>query len=221
MVENWFNLWKNKQIAEGKEVSKEMYSIDENSYMATGEVTPEEYINNSSEVCKEANAEFEKEAEKVPWTAKMKHENSPEFVKLMQDQNYEKITINKETLVDNLNKETFLMKNAEEKGLFVSRVPGTWGDNMNLLILPKNQVFTTDEDKTYIAFINKGQSYMVADVNGKVTKKGYEDIREPYDKVNRNFSRVNDLRQGKGLEQTKDTVKDAVSKTVPPIIPKV
>ena len=62
---------------------------------------------------------------------------------------------------------------------------------------------------------------MVADVNGKVTKKGYEDIREPYDKVNRNFRRVNDLRHGKGLEQAKDTVKDVVSKVVSPAIPKV
>ncbi len=222
LVETWFNLWKNKQIVEGKEVNKEMYALDENSYMATGELSPEEYINNADEVYKEVNAEFEKASEKIPWTTKMKHENSPEFVKFIQDQNYEKITINHNKLsqMDTSNIK-FLLENAEKRGMFVTRIPYTWGDKQEILILPRNQVFTTDEDKTYVAFLDKRKDQMHIDANGTVVKKSFDDTYKQYEKVKRGFKEVDKLRQGKSLEPVKNVVKDAVSKSVPSIVPKV
>lgn len=221
LVEDWFKLWKDKQLSEGKEVVKEMYAMDGNSYAATGELSADEYINGAAEVYKEANAEFELNAKEVPWNTKMKHENSPEFIKLMENHNYEKITINKETLVEGLDVSNmyFFMKQAEEKGFFVSRIPGTYGAKQEALVLPMNQVFSTDKDKTYIAFLNKGQNCMVADANGKVSSRSFTETYAPYDMVNRSFNKVNELKQGKSLEQSVNKTKD-IAKVIPGV-PKV
>lgn len=219
LVEDWFKLWKEKKLASGEEITKDMYSMDGNSYVATGEVTAEQYIDGADTVYKEANKEFELNAKEVPFTAKMKHENSPEFVKLLQDSNYEKITINKETLVEGLEKSNmdYLMQSAEKNGYFVSRIPGTWGDRQEALVLPVNQVFTTDEDKTYVAFLHKGQQCMVADAQGNVSRRAFNETKKPYDKVNRSLNRVKELAQDKSLEKSVSVAKE-LANTVPSLI---
>ena len=221
LVEDWFKLYKEKALSEGKEITKEIYTMDGNSYVNTGEVSPEQYINSSDEVCKAANAEFEKQSQQVPWTQKMKHENSPEFVKLMQDNSYQKITINKETLVEGLNTSNMdvLMQIAERNNMFVSRIPGTYGDNQEALILPMSNVFTTDEDKTFIAFLHRGKTSMVADATGNVMKRSYEDTYKPYDTVTRGFAKVEGMKKEINLEKTVTPAKDIVA-TVPNILPK-
>lgn len=221
LVEDWFKLYKEKALSEGTEITKEMYAMDGNSYANTGEVSPDQYINSSNELCKAANAEFELQSHPVPWTQKMQHENSPEFVKLMQDSSYQKITINQETLVDKLDTSDmeFLMQSAQKNNMFVSRIPKTWGDKQEALILPMGQVFSTDDDKTYIAFLHKGQSCMVADVRGNVVKKSFEDTYRPYDEVQRGFQKVQEIKQGIGLEKTAEQVKD-IAAVVPNILQK-
>ena len=221
LVEDWFKLWKDKQLREGKDVEKDMYAMDGNSYAATGEVTADQYINSADEIYKEANAEFEMNSKEVPFAPKMKHENSPEFVKLLQDNNYEKITINKETLVENLETSNMdsLMKKAQEQGYFVSRIPGTWGANQEALVLPINQVFTTDEDKTYVAFLHKGEKCLIANKNGDVLGRTFEETKQSYDKVNRSLNKVKDLAQGKSLEKGVTVAKEVANVLPAPMKP--
>ena len=221
LVEDWFKLWKDKQLRNGNEVTKDMYAMDSNSYAATGEVTAEQYINGAEDIYKQANMEFELNAKELPFSAKMKHENSPEFVKLLQDNNYEKITINKETLVEKLETSTLhsLMKKAEEQGYFVSRIPGTWGNNQEALVLPINQVFTTDEDKTFVAFLHKGEKCLIANKNGDVLGRSFEETKKAYDKVNRSLNKVKDLAQGKSLEKEVSIAKDIATAVVTPLKP--
>lgn len=223
LVEDWFKLWKDKQLAEGKEVTKDMYAMDGTSYVSTSEVTADEYINGSEEMYQAANAEFELNAKEVPWTTKMKHENSPEFVKLMQDQNYEKITINKDTLVKKIDVSNLssFMQEAEKKGYFVSRIPGTYGKTQEALVLPKNQVFTTDNDKTFIAFLPKGARSIVVEAGGGLTSRSYDYLHSRYDVVTRGFNKVDEIRQGKNLDQAKNVVKDITAAVPIPGAPKV
>ena len=224
LVEDWFKLYKEKALSEGKEITKDIYAMDGNSYAATGAVSAEQYINSSDELCQAANAEFEMESWPVPWTQKMKHENSPEFVKLMQDNNYQKITINKETLVEEgLDKTnlSFLMETAEKRNYFVSRVPQTWGAKQEALVLPMSQVFTTDEDKTFIAFLHKGENCMIADAQGNISKRSFADTYKPYDVVTRGFGKVQELKQGMDLQKTASLTKGvAASVPVPNMLPK-
>lgn len=221
LVEDWFKLYKEKALSEGKEITKEMYAMDGNSYVNTGEVSADQYINSSDELCQAANAEFEKQAQQVPWTQKMKHENSPEFVRLMQDNSYQKITINKETLVEGLNTTNMdvLMQMAERNNMFVSRIPGTYGTDQEALILPMSQVFTTDEDKTFVAFLHKGKQSMVADASGNVMKRSYEDTYRPYDTVTRGFAKVKGMKKEINLEKTVEPAKN-IAASIPNILPK-
>lgn len=221
LVEDWFKLWKNKQLSNGEEVTKEMYAMDGNSYMETGSMSDDAYINSAEQIYQDANKEFEQQSNPVPWTQKMQHENSPEYVKLLQDNNYEKITINKETLVDKLNTENMkhIMESAKRNGMFVSRVPGTYGHHQEALVLPIDKVFTTDDDKTFVAFLHKGQDHMVVNSEGVIQKKNFELTYKPYDVVTRNLNRVNNMTKDKALEKGMQVAKDIAAAVPVPGMP--
>lgn len=204
LVEQWFKLWKEKALSEGREV-KDLYSLDQNSYTQTGELTPEQYINSSEPQFQDVQKEFEAQSTPVPWNEKLAKENSPEFVKLLQDNNYHKITINKEKLVDDHKLNDVTRRFENEFGQFTSRIPGTWGENQKSLVLPSNQVFSTDEDKTYIAFIDKRKDYHVVSKDGtlsKISLEGENGIRQIYDTVDRGFNKVKEIQKGKNLSKT-------------------
>lgn len=195
-LETWFTMWRDKQLREGKEPGEigEMYAMNQESYMATASMEAGEYVAGADQEYKEANEEFEAQSKDVPWEAKLQKENSEEYVRLLQDQNYEKITINKETLVE--------VENVVQRdGYFVSRVPGTYGESQQNLILPSDKVFIADGGKTYLAFLPKNQESMVADINGKITQKSFEETYKPYDMVTRNINKVEQLKKGMTLEK--------------------
>lgn len=88
------------------------------------------------------------------------------------------------------------MKNDEfsrkmrNKGFFVSRIPGTYGDNEKKLVLPANNVFVADEGRTYVGFVPKNKPAVILDKNGSIQQAGYEKVHSIYDAVNRNMSQV-------------------------------
>lgn len=192
-LEVWFKMWRDKQLQMGKEVG-EMYSIDENSYMATGEMDQGDYIANADQKYQEANQEFEEQSKAVPWDAPLGKENSEEFVKYLQNQNYEKISINKESLVDNmqLSGKAYEM---QKNGYFISRIPGTYGERQQLLLIPRNQVFIADDGKTFVAFLAKNQKARMLDHTGKLTEIGFQEAYKPYASVQRSFHNVEKLKE--------------------------
>lgn len=198
-LETWFTMWKDKQLREGKEVG-EMYAMDQESYMATSSMEAGEYVAGADQKYQEANAEFEAQSKEVPWTAALQKENSEEYVRLLQDKNYEKITINKETLVDSM-VEPQKAEEMRRNGYFISRIPGTWEDKQQTLVLPVEQVFTTDDGKTYLAFLPKNKTSMIADNAGNISQKTFPDIYRSYDMVNRNLKKVEQLKKGMSLSK--------------------
>lgn len=215
-LETWFTMWRDKQLREGKDPEEigEMYAMNQESYMETASMEAGEYVAGADEEYKDANAEFEAQSKDVPWAAKLQKENSEEYVRLLQDQNYEKISINEETLVNNMEVST---KAAEMKqnGYFISRIPGTYGDSQQTLILPVDKVFVTDEGKTYVAFLPKNGKSMVADNTGNIVQKDFDSIYQSYKKVERNMRKVEELK--KGLSPAKEAT---LSKTPKIQIPK-
>lgn len=201
-LEVWFKMWKDKQLREGKEPG-EMYDMDQESYMDTGRMEAEDYVSGSDQEYQEANAEFEAQSEEVPWSAKMQKENSEEYVRYLQDKNYEKITINSWSLDGRQTTD----------GYFMSRVPGTWGENKLTLILPVEQVFRTDEGKTYVAFLPKNKNTLIADTNGNIKEYSFGAVYGPYDEVKRNLKKVENLKKGVKFEKSVDPTKGAVSKS--------
>lgn len=122
----------------------------------------------------------------------MQKDDSEEFARLKKDGNYEMVTINRETLVDNM-AFTSVSKKMREKGYFVSRIPGTYGENEKHLILPVENVFVADEGRTYVGFIPKNKPSMVAE-NGNVKTASYENIHKQYENVTRNMAYAKNLR---------------------------
>lgn len=213
LVEQWFKMWKEKALADGKE-SKDMYSMDENSYSATGELSQDEFVEMADEQYQKVQAEFESMSTPVPWDAKFSSDKSPEFVKLMQDSNYDKITINIETLKENHQGNDVTRRFENEFGYFTSRVPGTYKNDEKTLVIPGSNVFTTDDDKTVIAFLDKRKDYFIISHDGTPQKYDVQNIKKIYDKVDRGFSKVTSLKATQDIAQN-------ITKIPTPTIPTV
>lgn len=194
-VEQWFNMWKDRAISNG-EMPKEMFAMDAGSYMNTAAMSADEYIQNADAEYKEVQEEFEKESKQVPVEAGPGKENSEEFMRYAQDDRYQKISINEETLVLDQKADRFAY---QKEGLFASRVPGTYGKNEKTLLIPIEQLFVADAGKTYVAFLEKGGSSAVIDRSiGKTVSIPNEKLySENYANVSRGFNGVEDMKQPK------------------------
>ena len=111
------------------------------------------------------------------------------------------------------------LSDLQEKGYFVSRVPGTWGENEMLLEIPTEQVFLTDEGRTYIAFLEEDKRAMLVHPDGypvSVTQRpfGNELYHEHYEKAERSFRELERLQKPQE-EMVKGNMKD-VAKTIIP-----
>lgn len=200
LVEQWFKMWKEKVLLEGKEV-KDMYAVNEDAYVSSSELSADAVIQKSDEKYQTVQAEFEAVSTPVPWEAKLSNDKSREFVKLMQDSNYEKITINIDSLKENHEGNAITERFEKEFGCFSSRIPGTYGDKEQTLVIPNENVFATDDDKTVIAFLDKRKDYHIITQKGDISKLNAIEIAKKYDIVERGFSKVSAYTKAKEISQ--------------------
>lgn len=215
-VEMWFKMWKDKQLAAGLDV-KEMYSLDENSYTSMAAVTGEEYISSSDQKYQAVNDAFEAQSKEVDINAKIGKENSAEYVRLMSDQNYSSIGIDKGTL---LNVPADLAQEMDRKGYFVSRIPGTYGNDQQNIIIPKDKVFEVNNGKSYLAFLDKREDVMVATQRGEIFKTSCGAARGVYDRVQKNSDKIQYIKKEDGVEVA-HTIEKVKNQAVKPKAPKL
>lgn len=86
-----------------------------------------------------------------------------------ENQMYQKFTIDPDTLVNQLDKET--IKSFREEKYFVSRIPGTFGENVQYLVIPGDQVFHSVDSKYYTAFLEKDKKPLMYDKGLKLPIK--------------------------------------------------
>ena len=55
---------------------------------------------------------------------------------------------------------------SEKRDLFITRVPGTFGENVKYLTIKKDDIITINGGKTFLTFLNKNQEYKVNVDNG-------------------------------------------------------
>lgn len=213
-LEMWFKMWKEKKVGEGSEPG-EMYSMEQESYLNTSTMSQYDYATQTDEKYRAANEEFEKQEKELPWTASLAKENSEEFVRYESNPEYEKITINKETLVDNMAQSQKEAQQMLNEGYFISRVPGTYGENQETLILPAECVFKTDEEKTFVAFIPKNKTTKVVAANGKVEERSFASVYKPYDQVKRGFKMVEDIQKKAPMQKAAIPTPKVSQKIVP------
>lgn len=208
-VEHWFSLYKEECIGRG-EATPEMQVINAEGYMNTGKIDEEQYMDTADDKIKAANEAFEGKApgnlEKEATQGQIRSIDNAAYDVFHNDPDYKEITINKETLV---NKSEVASK-APDSDYFASRIPGTWGEEELTLVLPKDQVFMTDNGQTYIAFMPKKSKPVVLDANAKPISVADRltggELGKTYDKVKRKFA---DKEQLKDNSQVLDTAKEA------------
>lgn len=186
----WVKMYREQMLKEDKEPGN-VYEMDNESYMDTAVMDENEYIDNAAPEFQQANKEFE-DNKQVAAPSIIKKDDCEEFVRLKKDNNFEMVTINKESLVDNMSFTT-VSKQMREKGYFVSRVPGTYGKNEKHLILPTNNVFVADEGRTYVGFIPKNKPTMIAEPGGNIKEASFDKIYTQYASVARNMSNVKSM----------------------------
>ena len=216
-VEHWYRMLQEKCLSEGKLV-KDFQTIDMGQYRETGTMSEESYVDTASQEMKEKLEKYEGQErgeleEKVLETENsIKSISNERYQELHNHPDYVEITINRETLIDQSRIAREKNPEVEAKGMFASRVPGTWGENERTLVLPTDQVFQTDGGKTYLAFLAKNEKQILLDANGKPVSAdhrptGADLYASNYEKVDRMFKK-------KELLQKENVQKEAIKKVV-------
>ncbi len=214
-LQQWFTLYQSDMLKDGIEVP-DMKHMDMDGYMRTAEMTEEQYVDTASEDLKKANEKYEG---KEPGTIekrvmrqenKVRSESDAAYLKYDADPDYIKISIDKETCV----KESHFPGSEilAEKGIFCSRVPGTWMNGTNncnpeqTLLVPVEQVFMVNDGQTYCAFIKKDGQMDLRELNGEPTElklTGRELYAKHYDPVNWNHSNTKQMHKQPAKSQEK------------------
>lgn len=193
-VEFWFNMH-NQDLMQRGEEPREMKMMSMEAYTKTGNLTEEQYADTASEELKAINAKYEtKEPGLIEQTVVNKEKgirsiNTEAYEKYAHNREYVQLSIDKETLV---NQSKFAnVQTIKDNGLFACRIPGTYAENEQTLVLPESQVFSFNNGKTYRAFIKKDEKPVVMESDGAkipVEKRmnGEELKRSHFDSVEKN-----------------------------------
>ena len=191
LLKAWFAMYQQQQMLAGNEVP-EMEQLNEGSYVETGTMDAQEYIDHSDPKYQEANAEYEAQSQEVVQKNPMKDGNCEEYLRLSQDTRYSKITMDRRTLVDVIPPET--AKKIDAMGYFCARIPGYYGENEKELMIPKDQVFVLREGQTYTSFVPHNGTIKVFDAaSGQVEEWDHDQIMHNFDKIQRSLYKVQNI----------------------------
>lgn len=217
-VEYWFRLYKEDQYAKGNEV-KEMKTVSMEEYTRTANMTEEAYVDTASAEMKQANEKYEGrkpgdiEQSVSDQEMRIRNESDIAYDRYNSDPEYQKIFIDRKSCVEGSHFPDSEKQKAMEKGLFPSRVPGTWHEGGAApeltLILPCDQVFETNDGNTFIAFMKKNEKPYVAGGDGKVINisnrmTGSELFQKHYDQVKWESHKKQQLNPGQKIEKPLD-----------------
>lgn len=197
-LQYWYEKYKEDCLTSGEEI-KDMKTVNVEDYTKTGEMTEEEYIDTASEELKKANEKYEgKEPGIIEKSVQAQDRqiqdmNNEAYEALHKNPAYQELSINHKTLVGNMSLTDAQRTEFLDKGMFASRIPGTFGDSEEILLVPTEQVFSTNNGQTYLAFVEKNEKPFV--LNGRGTPipvvnrlTGMELFNERYDPVNSKYN---------------------------------
>lgn len=163
-------------------------------YQATARRTEADYRKNAGEKAQKASKKYEgieptaKELAIAANDNEIRPSNSFACGSYLEDENYLKLSIDDASLVHN--PKDRLPQQMEEKypEYFFCRIPGTYGDNEQVLGVPKSQVFEVkDADRRrYFVFVHKEDPPMVFTPGGREDHKAYTTGEALYQRFDRN-----------------------------------
>lgn len=192
-VNHWFTLYRDKlpdQFPDNYQV------ISKEEYLNTAKLTDQDYRETADPKMDVALKKYENaktkdlSAEELLGKGHVKPEDHPAFEEMWANPELEKVTIDKKSLVDSSPVATSFMK--DHPDFFVSRIPGTYGQNAEYLVLPSENVFQSVNGKTYTAFFEKSGKPLVLDRKGNIQKmeqrKSGQEMKQHYDEVKRKMN---------------------------------
>lgn len=217
-AQHWYRIYMESLLNEDPEAEiKEMKVISQGEYLDTARTTERAYTENAATKYLEANKEFDRPpgelenatAQLAASQTQTKTMADIDYENLKNDMNYLEISVNRESLIDKSSYGGF--KETPAGALFASRIPGTWGDNEQTLVVDADNVFMADDGLTYVAFLEKNDIPIVLDSTGKVLpmesrKTGQSIYAKHYAKVDRHFknkSKAVEVDLNKKMTQTK------------------
>ncbi len=228
-LQHWFDLYRDDMIKDGVDVGN-MEQITMDQYIEKGVMIPEQYMDTAPQEMLSKVAEFDSGSKGVLEQTIDKMENQIRSIsdetydRLKNNPNYIEITINKETLVNDKTIDIAAKVNSESQfsSYFASRIPGTFGEKEQILLLPKKHVFSTDGGQTYIAFLPNNARPMVFDSNGSLLpfikrKTGEELFHKHYDYVQRNFENQHKNILNQGSDRIIKSVEKNLKSPIPPV----
>lgn len=169
-VEFWMQMY-NQDLIERGEEPKEMKSVTMDGYRRTGMMTEEQYADTASEELKKANEKYEGreagDAEKAVREQEkgVRNINSEAYDEYTKNPEYVEISIDKETLVDHSRYAS--SPELSGKGLFACRIPGTYGENEQTLVVPEDRVFYYNGGQQYRVFLKQNEKPLVIGASGE------------------------------------------------------
>lgn len=153
----------------------DMKIFSEEDYIDTARETPTEYIKDAlSEEMSEKLKKYEQmdsgemEKEVMKWEFEIKDSKCMECQALRANMAYTEISIDRQTLVRGNSSSLIIDLENKFPNYFFARIPGTYGKGIQILMLPKNQVFKVNGEKKerYIAFANNQRKVKVFNCDG-------------------------------------------------------
>lgn len=177
-----------------------MKEMSDNEYLSGANITAEEYMNSASDEIREKIEEFNKKdlsgqmLEIVQFEYTIKPEDSYECMVHRLSNNFYEISLDKETLVDNIPVANHLQQLFP--AFFFTKVPGTAGQE--ILKLPKTDVFEAagSNGKRLVAFVRKDRMPSIFNSAG--------DLNPKYDNAEQ-------LMKHFDLHNKKDSIEDALN----------
>lgn len=213
-VQQWYQLYQKDMLKQGEKVP-DLNVIDMSTYRNTGKMSTDEYINTGDEKVKAANEKYEKEKETSPKIPLSEGEKTYEDYE--SDQMYQKFTIDPDTLVNSLDKSAV---NRFEPEFFVSRIPGTYGENIQYLVVYKDQVFRSEDSKYYTVFLRKDEQPLIYDksLQHPIKRPYAEQLYQEHYDLSEKEQKATQFSQQKGKQTAKNTAqKKPVKAPKPPL----
>lgn len=210
-VEHWFQLYRDDMSAKGVDIP-DMQTMTEEEYLTSAEMNPEEYMASGNKKVQEANAKYagREKGALEEWfdeaDTRIRSVEEEAYEHFDRNPEYVEVSIDKETLVDGCCYQP-APDSADARHFFASRIPGTSGNEEQVLILPKEQIFLTNDGKTYAAFLGRKERPLVLDASGKPVTA---DKRSTGAALAESYKRA--MKRTQKPEKAVETVQDAAKK---------
>ena len=193
-VRHWYGLYRDSLIHAGQKNIPEMKSMSLENYRNTASLSAEGYMDTAPQEIAEQAQKYDNEVSGPAEEGLQKTEQrirdaqEPEYLRYLENPEYTRLSIDHETLVE---KSRAGIITAADPSVFCCRLPQTYGDGENLLVLPKQQVFVMSdaERKRYIAFVRRDTEPLILNKDGKPLQKfkNGEELYQYFDQVNSSF----------------------------------